>query len=134
MLIFLLSMLLTVLILALIGVLMFVKTAPQRREGIWATELADGGRCVAAEVVSLERKRMGGDDWTEPMKMALRYTDEASNEQHATVHAYITKELISNFTPGKTVYVRYDPANPERMAIDRERSPTRIAWTTHARA
>jgi hypothetical protein len=104
---------------------------PYTRERKLSGELAVAGLSVEAWIISIERKA-GGNLYAEHFDMTVRYADAAGSEQQAIVQAAIDEELAANFVPGKTVHLRYDPADPARIAIDRSKTTTFIpaAWRT----
>jgi len=117
---------------AVVFVLLLVRTGaqPYREERVLASRLAQSGLPAPAEVLTLDRQPGGADLFAVPMKLGVRYADAAGHERRTDLHVYIDNELLANFLPGKTVFLRYDPADPASIAVDRARTPTEIpaAW------
>ncbi len=93
-----------------------------------AAELADSGRAVsqAARVVALQRR---GSVETHAMRqtrvqLTVSLPGEGGQERAVTLPSLnIEDALLPGFATGQIVHVLVDPADPERVAIDRERSP-----------
>ncbi|ARP96706.1 DUF3592 domain-containing protein [Bordetella genomosp. 13] len=60
------------------------------------------------------------------LRLSLRMPSETGAPQQSEVVVKVEDALLSNFASGKTVHVLYDPADPRRVAVDRERSPLRV--------
>ncbi|HMR47812.1 MAG TPA: hypothetical protein PKE40_01495 [Arachnia sp.] len=100
---------------------------PLRQEEDLAASLAGRAATAEARVTAWERRPVGCEDHR-ALRLTLAIDAEAMRWEIA-VPVVVEKELVANFSPGRTVYVLYDPEDPSRVAIDRDRSPVAIPLT-----
>lgn len=96
-----------------------------------AAALAESGRSRAASARIVELRRLGSVETSTMRQTRVRLTvmlpEDEEQERPVTINdVYIEDALLSGFATGNSVHVLYDPAAPERVAIDRERSPVAV--------
>ncbi|WP_459616208.1 DUF3592 domain-containing protein [Bordetella sp. 2513F-2] len=124
---------LSVVLVAFVAMIVHFGATPYQAERSLAAQLADQGMPITGEVVALERQP-GGEPFSVPVKLTVRYTDAAGSAQQTPLSVYIDQELLQGFMPGRPVHLRQDPRQPGRLAVDRRLSPTEIpaSWRRHS--
>jgi hypothetical protein len=98
---------------------------PYRRERELSAVLATEGVAATGRIVNMERAT-GGDAYASVITLDVAVAQAGGGEHKARLQVLVDRELMVEFMPGKTVYLRYDAADPKRIAIDRNASPTQI--------
>jgi len=75
------------------------------------------GTTARAVVVALEDTGNRFNDVPE-MMIRLRVSAPGRSDWNATVHRILSGAEVLAFTPGRELAVRYDPARPERIALE----------------
>lgn len=98
---------------------------PYRRERELSAVLATDGVAAKGRIVRMERAT-GGDAYADAITLDVVVAEAGVGERPARLQVLVDRELMVEFMPGKTVSLRYDAADPARIAIDRDASPTQI--------
>ncbi|WP_244883448.1 DUF3592 domain-containing protein [Variovorax paradoxus] len=94
-----------------------------RGQGVRAQGVVVG---ISRQANRLTKNGNYGNNEVAATDLLLAYEDAAGNRHEVTVATFIELGLLANFSVGKKIDVIYARDAPDRVAIDRERTPLEI--------
>lgn len=86
---------------------------------------------ISRQANRLTKNGSYGNNEVAATDLVLGYEDTAGNRHEVSVAAFIELGLLANFSIGKKIAVIYARDAPDRVAIDRERTPLEIPSSAH---